>query len=89
MKMTEQKSLLRMESITKTFFGVPALNNVSFDLREGEIHALCGENGAGKSTLMKVLAGNHQADSGDLYINDGEIEIKDALAAEKLGIAIV
>jgi putative multiple sugar transport system ATP-binding protein len=50
-------ALLEMHNITKTFPGVKALDNVSLDVREGEIHAICGENGAGKSTLMKVLSG--------------------------------
>ncbi|MCT4332122.1 sugar ABC transporter ATP-binding protein [Paracoccus sp. YLB-12] len=50
-------ALLEMHNITKTFPGVKALDNVSLEVREGEIHAICGENGAGKSTLMKVLSG--------------------------------
>src|SRR5665647_2508658 len=50
-------NILEMRSITKTFPGVKALQDVSLDVRRGEIHAICGENGAGKSTLMKVLSG--------------------------------
>ena len=50
-------NILEMRSITKTFPGVKALENVNLDVRRGEIHAICGENGAGKSTLMKVLSG--------------------------------
>ena len=49
--------LLEMKNITKDFSGVKALEDVSFTVEKGEIHALCGENGAGKSTLMKVLSG--------------------------------
>ena len=56
--------ILEMKNITKTFPGVIALNNVSLQVKRGEIHALVGENGAGKSTLMKVLNGVYQADSG-------------------------
>eukprot|EP01031_Cornospumella_fuschlensis_P015678 gene15678-19159_t len=51
--------VLEADHITKRFPGVTALKDVSFDLREGEIHALCGENGAGKSTLIKLLSGIH------------------------------
>lgn len=50
-------ALLEMRHITKTFPGVKALDDVSISVRNGEIHAICGENGAGKSTLMKVLSG--------------------------------
>ena len=51
------KTVLKLESIVKTFPGVRALDGVRLDIREGEVHALCGENGAGKSTLMKIIAG--------------------------------
>src|SRR3954471_15296952 len=57
--MTQAPTLLEMRSITKTFPGVRALADVNLVVREGEIHAICGENGAGKSTLMKVLSGVH------------------------------
>jgi ribose transport system ATP-binding protein len=60
--------ILAMKGITKTFPGVKALSDVSFDLYKGELHALVGENGAGKSTLMKILSGLYKADSGDLVL---------------------
>src|SRR3954468_8991195 len=67
--------LLAARNLTKRFPGVTALSNVSFDLRPGEIHALCGENGAGKSTLIKILGGIHPAGS-----FDGEIRLDGTLA---------
>ena len=53
-----------MKNITKSFAGVTVLDNVQFDLMEGEVHALMGENGAGKSTLMKILTGVYTKDNG-------------------------
>ena len=85
------KVLLEMNSITKTFPGVKALDNVNLKVEEGEIHALVGENGAGKSTLMNVLSGIYPYGSyeGDI-IYDGEVcnfhNIKDS---EKKGIVII
>lgn len=69
------QEILRMEHIHKRFPGVYALNDVSFDLRPGEIHSLVGENGAGKSTLMNVLMGMHVADEGDIYLNGVKTKI--------------
>lgn len=85
------KVLLEMNSITKTFPGVKALDNVNLQVEEGEIHALVGENGAGKSTLMNVLSGIYPYGSyeGDI-VYDGEVcafhNIKDS---EKRGIVII
>ena len=58
------ETILEMKKITKIFPGVRALDEVDFDLRKGEIHALIGENGAGKSTLMKALLGLYEMDGG-------------------------
>ena len=83
--------ILEMRGITKTFPGVKALDNVSFKVREGEIHALVGENGAGKSTLMKVLSGVYPAGTydGDIYY-DGEVRRFGRISdSEELGIIII
>src|ERR1700738_4728135 len=81
--------LVRMEGISKSFPGVQALDGCHFDLRVGEVHALCGENGAGKSTLMKVLAGIYQPDAGGIRIKGVEVAIPTPRAARDLGISII
>ena len=83
--------VLKAESIVKKFPGVVALKNVSFDLRAGEIHALCGENGAGKSTLIKVLSGLHPHGSyeGDFVIDGQPAEFCSLADAERAGIAVI
>ena len=65
-------SILRLQGLSKTFPGTKALDDVSLDIPDGEIHALVGQNGSGKSTLIKVLAGYHDADSGARILVDGE-----------------
>lgn len=83
--------ILRAENITKRFPGVTALKDVSFDLREGEIHALCGENGAGKSTLIKLLSGIHPHGSyeGRFEVNNTEAQFATIKDAEHAGIAVI
>ena len=83
--------VLEMRSIVKTFPGVKALSDVTLTVRQGEVHAICGENGAGKSTLMKVLSGLHPHGSyqGDVLF-EGEIcTFKDIRASEQHGIVII
>ena len=83
------KMVLKMENIVKRFPGVLALNDVSVDLKEGEVLGILGENGAGKSTLIKILAGNYIKDAGDIII-DGKIEsIKNPGEAIALGIRVI
>ena len=80
---------LEMRGVTKRFPGVLANDNVNFDLRKGEIHALLGENGAGKSTLMNILYGLYRQDEGQVYLDAQEVQIDEPTDAIKLGIGMV
>ena len=83
--------ILEMRNITKTFPGVKALDNVSFSVRQGEIHALVGENGAGKSTLMNVLSGVYPYGSytGEIYFEGKECRFQDIRHSEEVGLVII
>src|SRR5258708_5902682 len=83
--------ILEMKNITKEFPGVKALNNVSFQVAEGEIHCLVGENGAGKSTLMKVLSGVYPYGtySGDIVFSGQEQRFHSIRDSERAGMAII
>lgn len=85
----DKKLLLRAEKISKRFPGVQALDNVDFDLYEGEVHVLIGENGAGKSTLMKIIAGAYRPDSGALIIDGEKIRTFNPLTAQDKGVSII
>ncbi|WNS78780.1 sugar ABC transporter ATP-binding protein [Domibacillus sp. DTU_2020_1001157_1_SI_ALB_TIR_016] len=87
--MSKSDLLLEMKNISKTFVGVQALKNVSLTVRKGTVHALMGENGAGKSTLMKILAGIHQADKGEIHFKGQKIIIKDTQDALESGISMI
>src|SRR5512140_2618557 len=82
-------AIVTMQGICKSFPGVQALENVDFNLRRGEVHALVGENGAGKSTLVKVLTGVERPDKGTIYLSGKPITIRSPLHAQELGIATV
>src|SRR5437879_7900884 len=86
---TQYSVLVAMEGIDKSFPGVHALDNCTFELHAGEVHALCGENGAGKSTLMKVLAGIYPKDKGRILLRGVEVDIPTPRAARDLGISII
>ncbi len=85
----QEDIILKMENICKSFPGVKALDNVSFQLGRGEVHAICGENGAGKSTLLKILTGVYKKDSGDIIINGNSVNIKSIQHAKQVGIGSI
>jgi ABC-type sugar transport system ATPase subunit len=78
-----------MKQIIKSFNGVEVLHGIDFSLRAGTVHALMGENGAGKSTLMKVLAGVHKCDDGEIWLKGKKTEIQSPRHAQELGIAMI
>ena len=80
---------LRLVGITKRFPGVLANDDVSLDVRKGEILGLLGENGAGKTTLMNIVYGLYQPDGGQIFVNGREVEIKSPEDALELGIGMV
>jgi ribose transport system ATP-binding protein len=81
--------LFELRGISKEFPGIKALDDVSFEIRAGEVHMLVGENGAGKSTLMKILCGAYRADRGSFFHNGEPATIGDPAAARKFGIAVI
>lgn len=81
--------ILELKGITKIFPGVKALDNVQFQLKPGEVHALMGENGAGKSTFIKVITGVHKAEEGQMFLEGKEVDFKGPRDAQLAGIAAV
>src|SRR3712207_6780487 len=81
--------LLELRGVSKRFPGVVALDDVSFELRRGEVHVLVGENGAGKSTLVKILSGIYQPDAGEILLDGRALTLRDPHAAQQLGISTV
>jgi ABC-type sugar transport system ATPase subunit len=80
---------VELRSVSKSFAGIKVLSGVSFDIRPGEVHALMGENGAGKSTLIKIMAGLHQADEGEILVNGKAVRFSSPGDAHNAGIATV
>ncbi|WP_406385215.1 sugar ABC transporter ATP-binding protein [Streptomyces sp. NBC_01618] len=87
--MAPEPPLLTMSGITKSFPGVRALDGVDLEVQAGEVHCLLGQNGAGKSTLIKVLAGAHQPDGGEITWRGEPAALKSPIAAMRLGIATI
>jgi monosaccharide-transporting ATPase len=89
MSMVDSPNLLSMKSITKSFPGVIALEDVDFSLKKGEVHALVGENGAGKSTLIKVLTGVEHPDAGSIELEGKSLQVRSPQHSQELGISTV
>ena len=87
--MESLEKLVEMRNITKKFSGVTALNDISFDIKRGEVHVLLGENGAGKSTLMKILSGAYQPTSGTIILKGKEYEHLTPKDSYENGISII
>ncbi len=81
--------ILELHGISKFFPGVKALDNVHFDLKKGEVHALVGENGAGKSTFIKVISGAHHADEGEMLLDGNKVDFRNTRDAKDAGIATI
>lgn len=84
-----EQDILKIEHITKTFNGIPALNDISFSVRKGEVHALMGENGAGKSTFIKILTGIYDRDEGNILFDGKDCHFHNALEAQNAGISTI
>lgn len=89
MTMDNENVFIELKSIKKIFPGVVALENVDFDVRYGEVHALVGENGAGKSTLIKIFGGAYQPDGGEIFIDRKKVTISSTSVAQHLKIAVI
>ena len=87
--MQQSTPYLSFRGIGKTFPGVKALTDISFDCYAGQVHALMGENGAGKSTLLKILSGNYAPTTGSVVINGQEMSFSDTTAALNAGVAVL
>ena len=80
---------LSMQGVTKIYGSVAAIEDVNFNVKEGEAHALVGENGAGKSTLLNILSGVREANAGEIRVDGNIIQMKNPLSAREAGIAMI
>src|SRR6201982_764301 len=87
--LSDDRPILEVRGITKSFPGVRALKNVDLRIWPGEVHALMGENGAGKSTLMKILAGAYRPDSGAILLDGNPVQFRTPHEARLAGIGII
>jgi len=83
------ETLLELKNISKSFPGVKALDNISFSVKKGQVHALVGENGAGKSTLIKIINGMYKADEGEYYFENKKVEHFTPANMTNLGVATI
>jgi L-arabinose transport system ATP-binding protein len=81
--------MLQFNALSKSFPGVQALSDVSFNAQNGRVHAICGENGAGKSTLLKILSGMYQSDTGELILDEKLLRFNSPFDAIRAGIAVI
>ena len=84
-----EENILEIRNLKKAFEGVMAVDDVSFSVRRGEVHALMGENGAGKCTVIKIISGIHKADSGEVIYDGKKCSFSNALGAQHAGISTV
>ncbi len=85
----DSEAILELRGLRKTFPGVVALDDVDFDVRRGEVHALLGANGAGKSTLIKIVTGLYRADAGEIRIDGHPVDLRDTQTARELGVSVI
>ena len=89
MRMNMSEYIVEMKHITKRFPGIVANDDVTIQIKKGEIFALLGENGAGKSTLMSMLFGMYEPDEGEIYIRGEKVKLESPNHATKLNIGMV
>jgi ribose transport system ATP-binding protein len=87
--MSENNNLIQLKSTSKVFPGVVALDNIDFDVKYGEVHALVGENGAGKSTLIKIITGLYRPDGGQIILEGKRVFFTNTFQSQQSGISVI